>query len=181
MPWTTSRTWTTSEVVTAAMMNTHVRDNTNWLHLHHGARLWKSANQTVPSGNNDVITWNSEVYDTDLLHDTATNNSRITIPSGLDGFWQLTVKINTDADAANHNPMAIRFRKNAAGSGAGGTLLDVQTFSGHTNAGGVALVATYQLVAGDYLEAFFNSTSEARDVQGGTSSDSSLHAIYLGA
>jgi hypothetical protein len=27
MAWTTPRTWTTGEVVTAAMMNTHVRDN----------------------------------------------------------------------------------------------------------------------------------------------------------
>lgn len=28
MPWTTPRTWVTGEVVTAALMNTHVRDNT---------------------------------------------------------------------------------------------------------------------------------------------------------
>ncbi len=27
MPWTAPRTWTTGEIVTAAMMNTHVRDN----------------------------------------------------------------------------------------------------------------------------------------------------------
>ena len=31
MAWTTPRTWTTSELVTAAMMNTHVRDNLNFL------------------------------------------------------------------------------------------------------------------------------------------------------
>ena len=29
MAWTTPRTWTTSEIVTASMMNTHVRDNLN--------------------------------------------------------------------------------------------------------------------------------------------------------
>lgn len=31
--WTTPRTWTTGEVVTASMMNTHVRDNLNYLNL----------------------------------------------------------------------------------------------------------------------------------------------------
>lgn len=31
MAWTTPRTWTTSELVTAAIMNAHVRDNFNYL------------------------------------------------------------------------------------------------------------------------------------------------------
>ena len=31
MAWTTPRTWTTGELVTAAIMNTHVRDNQNVL------------------------------------------------------------------------------------------------------------------------------------------------------
>lgn len=36
MTWTAPRTWTTGEVVTASMMNTDVRDNTNHLHQTHG-------------------------------------------------------------------------------------------------------------------------------------------------
>ncbi len=32
MPWTTPRTWVAGEVVTAAIMNTHVRDNLSDLH-----------------------------------------------------------------------------------------------------------------------------------------------------
>jgi len=32
LAWTTPRTWTTGELVTAAMMNTHVRDNENYLY-----------------------------------------------------------------------------------------------------------------------------------------------------
>lgn len=31
MSWTTPRTWVASEVVTAAMLNTHIRDNLNYL------------------------------------------------------------------------------------------------------------------------------------------------------
>ncbi|MDA1330693.1 MAG: hypothetical protein O3B43_06485 [Chloroflexi bacterium] len=32
MAWTTPRTWTTSELVTASIMNTHIRDNLNYLY-----------------------------------------------------------------------------------------------------------------------------------------------------
>src|SRR5580765_7176661 len=32
MPWTAPRTWVTSEIVTAAMMNTHIRDNLLAIH-----------------------------------------------------------------------------------------------------------------------------------------------------
>ncbi len=31
MAWTTPRTWVTDEVLTAALLNTHLRDNLNWL------------------------------------------------------------------------------------------------------------------------------------------------------
>ena len=180
MAWTTPRTWATSDVVTAAMLNTNVRDNANWLHAMHGCRLWKSANQTVALNATDVVNWNSEVYDTDTLHDTATNNSRITIPSGLDGYWQFIVKLNTDADGANHNPFVLRLRKNAAGSGSGGTAMDAWSLTGHTNAASNTATAVYNLVATDHIEAFLTSTSEARDVVGGGSTDSGFTAIYLG-
>jgi hypothetical protein len=39
MAWSTPRTWVTSEIVTAAMMNSDVRDNSNFLHDTHGP-LW---------------------------------------------------------------------------------------------------------------------------------------------
>lgn len=40
MSWTTPRTWATDELVTASMMNTHVRDNLNHLF---GERQWAFA------------------------------------------------------------------------------------------------------------------------------------------
>jgi hypothetical protein len=36
--WTTPRTWTTGEVVTASMLNTHLRNNLDWLKAHADAR-----------------------------------------------------------------------------------------------------------------------------------------------
>ena len=40
MAWTAPRTWTTSEVVSATIMNTHIRDNLLWLY---GARVTADA------------------------------------------------------------------------------------------------------------------------------------------
>jgi len=63
MAWTTPRTWVTSELVTASVMNTHVRDNLNHLKddldLDHVVR--RSTNTTtvgnVGTGEDDLMTY----------------------------------------------------------------------------------------------------------------------------
>ena len=59
MAWTTPRTWTTNEIVTAAMLNTDVRDNLNALSAHsHSGAGGDGAGLFVPSWANDqVIAW----------------------------------------------------------------------------------------------------------------------------
>lgn len=49
MAWTAPRTWTTGEVVTAAIMNTHVRDNLLFLHDDHRPVIVKTAQESVVS------------------------------------------------------------------------------------------------------------------------------------
>jgi hypothetical protein len=43
-------------------------------------RVTKSANQSINSATDTAITWDQETFDTDTLHDTVTNNSRLTAP-----------------------------------------------------------------------------------------------------
>jgi hypothetical protein len=167
--------------VTAAMLNTHVRDNLNFLNTAHGVSVYKSANQTVPSGNTDVVTFNTELFDTDAYHDTVTNNSRLIVPAGLGGIYMISFKAQHDADAANHNAMGINIRLNAAGNNATGTLLETVRGTGHTNIGGIQLVTYQQLSAGDYVEGFFISTSEARDVTGSDQSNTRFTMLRMGA
>lgn len=52
MAWTTPRTWVTSEVVTASIMNTHVRDNFNYLSTAVSAQFWLSAAGITPRTTN---------------------------------------------------------------------------------------------------------------------------------
>lgn len=49
-----------------------------------GALVKKSADQTGANYSGGVVVgWNAEIYDTDSIHDNATNNSRLTVPSGV--------------------------------------------------------------------------------------------------
>jgi len=49
MAWTTPRTWVTSELVTAAMMNTDIRDNINFLYTQVASQFMLSARGGWPS------------------------------------------------------------------------------------------------------------------------------------
>ena len=41
-------------------------------------KITKSASQSIPNATLTAITWNQESYDTDGMHDTVTNNTRVT-------------------------------------------------------------------------------------------------------
>lgn len=178
MAWTAPRTWVTSEVVTAALLNTHLRDNLLWTGFHHGCRAWKSANQTVGIGATDAVTWNSESYDTDTFHSTSSNTSRFVAP--VAGYYEAFFEPNIDADGSQHNGRFVTsIRKNAAGASGGGTELEAASFVGHSvNQAGVVHWTGF-LAAADYVEAFFQSTVEARDIVSGES-NSNFEFKFLG-
>jgi hypothetical protein len=166
MAWTAPRTWVTSEVVTAALLNTHLRDNLLWAGFHHGCRAYKSANQTVGIGATDLVTWNSESYDTDGFHSTSSNTGRFV--ATVAGYYEVSFEPAVDADASHHNGRYITsLRKNAAGASGGGTSLESASFAGHSFTQAGIVHWSGFLSAADYVEAFFNSTTEARDVIGG--------------
>ncbi len=72
MTWTAPRTWVTSEVPTAAIFNTHVRDNLLDLHqvgsLFHLAEYSPSANYTLTNSEADVTGWTSGAITTPGSH-----------------------------------------------------------------------------------------------------------------
>ena len=54
----------------------------------HGCSVYKSTNYATGSTGDHPILCNSENFDTDGYHSTSTNTSRITIPTGLDGYYR---------------------------------------------------------------------------------------------
>ena len=125
-------------------------------------RVYHDAAQSIANGTETSLAFNSERYDTAAMHDTATNNSRITI--GAAGLYVITTHIEFATNVTGQRYAFIRLN--------GATILAMQT--GWEGAGGVGLyinlATTERLAAADYLEvrvyqnsgAALNVTSTAR-------------------
>ncbi len=85
--WSTPRTWVVDEVVTASMLNSHLRDLL--LILGAGARVYHNAAQDIPHATWTSLAFNSERYDPDGFHSNVTNNSRFMVPAGFAGRYDL--------------------------------------------------------------------------------------------
>lgn len=115
-------------------------------HLGNSAcRVYNNADQVIGTGAWTVLTLNSERYDTDGIHDTVTNNSRLTCKT-----------VGIYAICANGV-----FAANATGSRYVGIRLNGATYIGRTGGGANAtaghgtdlMVATqYQFAVNDYVE-----------------------------
>jgi hypothetical protein len=71
-------TWVTSQVVTAAQMNSNIRDAGNFFLSWPVAELRQTVAQSLTSGSGAAITLDTEDVDTDNGHSTVTNTSRYT-------------------------------------------------------------------------------------------------------
>jgi hypothetical protein len=58
-----------------------------------GASVYKSADQTISTATQTIISWNNEDFDTDSIHDNSTNNGRFTIPTGKGGKYLIAAFI----------------------------------------------------------------------------------------
>jgi hypothetical protein len=115
--WTTPRTWT-STTLSASDLNTDVRDNLKnvdeRLTLHGitspsalnkfkqakvGVHLAGSGSQSISDSTDTTLTWDAETYDTDAFHSTSSVTNRITIPSGLDGTYLITLSVRFEANS----------------------------------------------------------------------------------
>lgn len=115
---------------------------------------YNSATQTIASGSNVAITFDSEETDVGAMHSTAVNTGRITIPTGGDGVYLLIARVNFPANATGQRQVYL-FKNGAqmtgsivpATSGSYQWLLEV--------------TAVRALVAGDYIEVFAYQDSTA--------------------
>lgn len=145
-----------------------------------GARGFNSATQNITNVTITPITFNSENYDTNTVHDTGSNTSRFTVPSGKDGYWRFSG--GTAWDTNNTNSRYLWWRKNGTTEINGGMVNAIAISSGLAQtAAGVTLL----LAAADYMELMVYQDSGGTRAIGGTSGDpkfeSWCEAIFLGA
>ena len=141
-----------------------------------GASVWKSASQNATSTTQTVITFDTEVFDTDSFHDNSTNNSRLTIPTGMSGKYLVTVKADFAANATGQRVVYHLVD---------GTLVNFAAIAPPQSGGGgagVTLSAVYQLNAGQYVEmAVYQDSGSTLAITGTAYYYTNMQITYLGA
>lgn len=72
-----------------------------------GCRVKPTANQSIANSTNTAVVFDSEVYDTDAYHNNVTNNTRMTIPAGKAGYYQMNAMVQYDANATGIRDLMI--------------------------------------------------------------------------
>ena len=111
-----------------------------------GAKAYNSTTQNV-NNTAAALTFDTEEFDTNAFHDTSSNTSRMTIPSGKDGKYLLQAGSFSSGSAD-----FCYFKKNGTTIIRGG-----QTF-GRASASYQQAQAIVSLVATDYVEFFVSTT-----------------------
>lgn len=164
--WTAPPTWIATDVVDHTDMN-DISENLRFLHTKDRVGVYDSADQSISNATYELMTWDSEDYDNNGMHNNSSNTGRLTCQS--DGLYLVEFKINFATDTNGNR--RVMLRKNAAGSSAGGTnqgvwyetaiASDNTTVSGGR---GIALNST------DYVELFvYQDTGGALNVSSGAS------------
>lgn len=108
MAWTTPKTWAADDLVTAALMNTHLKDNLN--HLYNGREqcIVTKSTQSIPDGANTLLTFDTEVVDTAAMHSTGADTDRIICT--VAGVYAVTAYSRFSADADGYRNIYIDHR-----------------------------------------------------------------------
>jgi len=141
-----------------------------------GASLSNNGTVTVASNTWTAIPYPQEEWDTNSYHDTSTNNTRFTIPSGKAGKYLFTITL----DYEGYNGWAnsrISIYKN------GSQLKYASQFANGTTGGGhgFTLAGIVDAVVGDYYETYaWQNTGVSRAYYPGVTNSNCTWA-YLGA
>lgn len=149
MPWTDPRTWTTNEDTTAAILNTYLRDNLMMFGPSRpSVNVYQGAATSVANGifSATNILFNTERWDTDGFHSTTTNTDRLTVPTGLDGFYYISGFIRFAANSTGKR-IALLY---LSGSLTGLFSANVSDASNTGGESGVGVSFIQWLNAGDY-------------------------------
>lgn len=162
MAYTTPRTWTAGETVTAAIMNTHVRDNLAAIVAAQpliipAARVTHDANQSIPNSSATAIAFNTETLDTDTMHDNSTNNTRLTCKTA--GIYSIFAQARFASNATGDRILAIVLNGTT-------TLVNQRVPAVNGNVTSLNVYTEYSLAVNDYVEATaFQNSGGALNVQ----------------
>lgn len=121
-----------------------ITDERDFIPRFHAAQATHSVGQTVTHNVELIVALNTDRFDSDNFHDVVTNNSRLTVPTGLDGVY-LIVAQATIAGAASGQRI-INITQN-------GTQIARMIYAGTASFAAHMQCSTIRnLVAGDFID-----------------------------
>jgi hypothetical protein len=139
-----------------------------------GASVYKPSVQTLSNATYTAITFAGETFDTDSFHDNATNNTRMTIPTGKGGKYLVTAEIAYVNNATGQRILLLY--KN----GVSVMINQVAGVSASIDAY-IPFAFVVSVVAGDYLELYgWQNSGGNLNIWDGAAG-SAFQVTYLGA
>lgn len=133
-----------------------------------GARVSNSTSQTIGSGSEVSVTWDTEAFDVSAYHDTSSNTNRFTIPRT--GKYLITAALSWDTNTTGRRALNI---KDNAGVYLTSTLVAAQNNTGN------ACSTVVNLTAGQWVEVTaFQDSGANRTITGSFGQHFSI--TYLG-
>jgi hypothetical protein len=131
-----------------------------------------STDQSIPNSTYTAINWSAENFDTNAFHDNSTNNTRMTIPSGKGGYYEISFQAILDGNTTGNR--VVRLYKNGS--------YFRQSRVGTSGATPVStILVNLSLVAGDYIEIYVLQTSGGNLTYELIDTSGWFNITYLGA
>lgn len=152
----TTHTVAVGDKITAADENTYTRDAVSFFSSVPRLHVYASGAQTLTTATVTLVPFDSEVADTDSMHSTSSNTSRLVVTTTGSYACNFAVTFASNATSWRY----LHVRKNAAGSSSGGTSV-YQGFVPGLAVSNNTIAASFDisLTAGDYLEVFASQNS----------------------
>ena len=148
----TTQTIAVGEKNLAAEYNSFIRDALAFLLSPPRCSLYQTATTNMStSGTASVIAFDTELYDTDSMHSTSSNTSRITCNAA--GLYLVTATLGFAANATGFRRLDLR--KNGSAT----PFATVSHAAAPTLSSSVSISEFVQLSVGDYIEMFGTQTS----------------------
>jgi len=126
--------------------------------IHPSARVYHNAHQSIPNASLTALAFNSQRFDTDGIHDTVTNNSRLTCKTA--GKYQITVNLCFETN--NTGERRVYLRVNGA-TYIAGSVANAAATSHH-----FSVSTLYNMDVNDYVEVLvYQSSGGALNVLAG--------------
>lgn len=158
MAWNGTKTWAASDTLTAADLNTYLRDNTDALAAPASCSLAKTGT-AIADSTVFTVTFTSalnELWDPNNMHSTSSNPTRITVPTGWGGKQVVMLDARFSSDPGGRR--LYNLVMNGATSVASDDTGDTGAGSGDSHK---SIVVTLSAAAGDYFECGGYGTSLA--------------------